>query len=664
LDSTDEEAGEVAVDDLRELRASLGVSRRQPTPDHVLSSQSELDTKSESSAADDVGPTDEVEVEIEKNVLDTNVRMLQQAGYVTTHSVDVVDPEDRWLQRYVEDSCGPPKEVPPYRELKDLTDTGDVIGRKAVLSEEIHQWREAFASHNGRQPTKREISKDPTVAALDRELKDLSEAEDPQRPTAVPKDLWRRWAAHHAMSVDEWHFFHTLASYVDVLDVTSESRMELILLHVLSHVAKATALVSRHDQIVKHQPDETPFRDQGFATARVVIFLPMRNAAFQYVTALAHIAGIDTNTVRRWADFERDYGATFVIHNRHIEKKTAAYRRVFDGNVSDVFCFGMSLRGLKLGIFIPLMKSDIIVASPLGLRCRLRKDMSTSSAVSSIEVCVVDQCDVLLMQNWEHVKRSLRCLNCRPHHSTSELANFTRIFHWMLDGAGRAHRQTILLSSLHDARIVSLQRTFVNNIGKVQNIPRDLHGVLDCVSKDVRQHFLRVEVTSNKTEKQERFHYFSNVFYPKRIAPVVHTNVPILLYIPCYLDFVLVRNFLQEEAPHSFEEWCEYTSERDQKRALHNFSARDRPLFLLTERCYFYSRVAVRGPEMVFFYAPPLFPSFYYETINAMDSTPNSSVVVLYTAYDVQQLCRIAGSQRTRQLLHRNASVFTFVTTP
>ena len=69
-------------------------------------------------------------------------------------------------------------------------------------------------------------------------------------------------------------------------------------------------------------------------------------------------------------------------------------------------------------LFVDFYDADVIVASPLALAALLadsRAETPSGAAdfLSSIEICVVDRADVLLMQNWAHVLTGM-CLQLNP----------------------------------------------------------------------------------------------------------------------------------------------------------------------------------------------------------------------------------------------------------
>ena len=59
-------------------------------------------------------------------------------------------------------------------------------------------------------------------------------------------------------------------------------------------------------------------------------------------------------------------------------------------------------------LYADFFQSDIVVASPIALATK-QAEVASSSAedldfLSSIEIAVAVRCDVMLMQNWSHVK--------------------------------------------------------------------------------------------------------------------------------------------------------------------------------------------------------------------------------------------------------------------
>lgn len=77
---------------------------------------------------------------------------------------------------------------------------------------------------------------------------------------------------------------------------------------------------------------------------------------------------------------------------------------------------GISIVRSSMRLYSPFYSSDIIIASPLGLRTVLGAEGESKrdfDFLSSIELLVVDQADVFLMQNWEHVL--VRTHSCTTH---------------------------------------------------------------------------------------------------------------------------------------------------------------------------------------------------------------------------------------------------------
>lgn len=76
-------------------------------------------------------------------------------------------------------------------------------------------------------------------------------------------------------------------------------------------------------------------------------------------------------------------------------------------------------------LYSPFYSSDIIVASPLGLRTLIGVDGDAHrdfDFLSSVELLVLEQSDVFLMQNWEHVL--VRNLELRPFSKVAQTLDY------------------------------------------------------------------------------------------------------------------------------------------------------------------------------------------------------------------------------------------------
>lgn len=171
----------------------------------------------------------------------------------------------------------------------------------------------------------------------------------------------------------------------------------------------------------------------------------------QRIPPLVHITG----------RFEKEFGGE---SKRHWLERPEDYERTFAGNTDDAFRIGIRVSGKSLGLYRDFYGSDILVASPLGLRTVIgaegEKDRDFDF-LSSVELVVVDQAEVLLMQNWDHLVHLLAHLNLSPKEPHG--VDFSRVRLWSLQGWGRLFRQTVVLSSVSLAPINALLARHAHN---------------------------------------------------------------------------------------------------------------------------------------------------------------------------------------------------------
>ncbi|CAI5489304.1 unnamed protein product [Closterium sp. Naga37s-1] len=244
-------------------------------------------------------------------------------------------------------------------------------------------------------------------------------------------------------------------------------------------------------------------------------------------------------------------------------------------------------------LYTDFYQSDIIVASPIGLVTKLGEAMEDSEKdmdfLSSIEIVIVDQADVILMQNWAHVEAVFAQLNKLPvkQHGT----DFMRVREWYLNGWAGHYRQSIVLSAFSHPSINALfHRSCCNFSGKVK-LRSEYAGVLALVVPQVQQVFDRVDCTAITAAAEARFQFFVSTIFP-RLRDSVQGGV--LVYTQSYFEFVRLRNFFKQENL-SFCLLSEYTDERNVHRARAWFFQNRRRIMLYSERSHFYHRYRGEG---------------------------------------------------------------------
>lgn len=212
-------------------------------------------------------------------------------------------------------------------------------------------------------------------------------------------------------------------------------------MQAMSHVVKSRRRILRNNEKLArsassendstHVPSADSVRDQGFTRPKVLVLSPFRNSALQWTRTILHLSGSTSKSNSKNSDyppadnsqrFESEYNLPSgsvdklsQIPSEEIKKagfsSSFSHVETFKGNIDDSFTLGIKLTGkgnkLKPKLYSRFYESDLIVASPLGLRLAIEKD-GDYDFLSSIEVLVVDQMDVMLMQNWDHLQVSQR----------------------------------------------------------------------------------------------------------------------------------------------------------------------------------------------------------------------------------------------------------------
>jgi len=295
------------------------------------------------------------------------------------------------------------------------------------------------------------------------------------------------------------------------------------------------------------------------------------------------------------------------------------------------------------------------VASPLGLRLSIGAPGEKAydyDFLSSIEVLIIDQVEVFLMQNWEHLVFILDSLNQLP--KSSHNTDFSRVMNWYLNGCAKNFRQTILFTSFMTPEINAIwNRKCENSNGKFKTLSRYEDGTVTQTLSNIRQVFSRLNTDSMEELSDTRFKYFTEQIFTKLLNSEQQYT---LVFIPSYFDFVRVRNYLKKSGIE-FCQCSEYTSQSKVSQGRSYFEQGRVPVMLFTERFHFYHRYQIKGIRNIVFYGLPLNPHFYSEILNFMDGS-DGECSALFSKFDKFALERIVGSKRCNRMITGEKSTY------
>ncbi|XP_069580028.1 U3 small nucleolar RNA-associated protein 25 homolog [Brachyistius frenatus] len=444
-------------------------------------------------------------------------------------------------------------------------------------------------------------------------------------------------------------------------------------LHVLNHVLKANSQVLAHNAQLRErktqakggaEPQDEP-RDQGLTRPKVLILVPFRGAALKVVHTL--IGLLETKgkkiVVSNKKKFKGEFGEEADDKPPNLQRPED-YNSIFSGNLDDHFRIGISIVRSSIRLYAPFYSSDIVIASPLGLRTVLGAEGESKrdfDFLSSIELLVVDQADVFLMQNWEHVLHVMQHMNLQPLDSHG--VDFSRVRMWCLNNWARHYRQTLVFSSIQDPQINNiLTKHCANYRGQIatKNVPKT--GSI-CQVLVQLPHVFQMFSSDSFMDHDARFQFFVDKVLPQyRDSVMSHA----LIYIPSYFDYIRLRNYMKKEEMN-FSSICEYSSKSEVSRARHFFQKGEKQFLLFTERFHFYKRYTIKGIQNLIFYGLPSFPHFYSEVCNMLAAGGRGgeagwTCTALYSRYDAHKLAGIGGAQRAGQMLHSGKTVHLFIT--
>lgn len=454
--------------------------------------------------------------------------------------------------------------------------------------------------------------------------------------------------------------------------------IDVVALHALDHVFKTRDHVIKNNARLSQQDASEPLdlRDQGFTRPKVLFLLPTRQSCVKLVDSIVSICEPEQQEYK--ARFRESFGGQ---EDKTWDDKPEDFRELFSGNDDDMFRIGLKFTRKTVKYFSAFYSSDIIIASPLGLRNAIensgdgkeKKKGHDADFLSSIEIVVVDHAHALQMQNWQHVEYVFSQLNLLPKEAHG--CDFSRVRTWYLDKHARHLRQTIILSDFITPEINALATTYMMNIaGKVKYIPIYKGVMLDLppsIPPNTSQTFLRYDSPTLTKDPNAHFQYFTSTIIAS-LTRDQHSKGT-LIFIPSSFDFIRLRNYFatsNETESLSFGAISEYTSVRDVMRARSHVLSGRHSVLLYSERAHHFRRYRLKGVQKVVFYGVPENPIFWAEVAGflGLGDSGNErgggkgSIKAIFSKWDVLKLERIVGTERAKRLVgDRGGDTFDFV---
>ncbi|KAH3758939.1 digestive organ expansion factor [Pelomyxa schiedti] len=464
---------------------------------------------------------------------------------------------------------------------------------------------------------------------------------------SIKKSLAEQWTSSLPLQIN---LLSLIGRYWDVLYCNQTYRnrqtiQEAYMLHILNHVLRSSKIIESHNT-----KNSTILPDQGFTRPKVLILVPLANTAFDIVQLMLKVLPkkYTQREIPGYSHFLEYFGDEEPESPKKGKNKArinmTEYDNLFRGNTHDDYYLNVTFEKGQVSLDKGFFLADIIIATPISLVVYANNHNNNWDWLSSIEILVVEQADMILMQNWVHLLTTMQHINAMPREIRVDMLRVRPRF---LNNQGKYHRQNILLSSFMTPEINSLHRMFFRNIRPWAKISSLHRGVANKIAYPLQQVFQRIDCDDPLKLPDKRFTYFSH-----EIFPVIRSKAQqrTIIYVPSSFDFVRVRNFLLDNKVN-FGFLYEEESFNDGEAAKRLFAIGTTPILLVSERSLYFRRGAIYGAQNFLFYGVPLFPQLYKEVLAFPRRNVQITSLMLYSSFEAMQLSRIVGNDRANMML-------------
>ena len=386
---------------------------------------------------------------------------------------------------------------------------------------------------------------------------------------------------------------------------------------------KNQEFITYHKEIKKNyensdNKDNINIKDQGFTSPKVLILVPYKIHAKIIMEQLVKLFSNDN-----WKG----------ITNK---KKFMDEYSEFD-SMDDCFRLGIQISFFenKMKLYTPFDESDIIIASPLGLKLAKPSDNDKSfknskvyDFLSSIEIFLMDFSEVFIYQNLEHLNEILSFLNKQPKNNQN-IVDINRIKENYANNYGEYLRQNIIISQFKcidiDVAIndickningkILLEGPYENQINLIKNEFAEKYNMLNSSNYEIRYEFKILRDFKGEEDFQEKFNYFTkNLWQNLYESFEKHT----IIFVSSTFDYMILKSFFKKKSK-SVCFISEDTDKRDWQRNRLFFEQGKYKFLLYDERAHVYKKINLKFAKNIFFYSLPEDPKIFNEMIHLID---------------------------------------------